>query len=243
MKRFISLVVALMVVLSFSIVAAEQRATPHYDVVGIGTPITVDGVLNDAAWDEVGSIDGSFHFPWESVKAPRTIFKACQDGKNFYFSFVVFDKEILAEKTWKNESTVDVEDRVELFFAPAAVDKARNYALPTYYAIEVDPMGRVHDYSTVYYRHLEHSWNMEGLKTAAKIEHSKYVVEGSIPMATLKKLNLIDKNGVMRTGVYRAEFSRKGSEIDMRWISWVDPKTPEPDYHVDSSFGEFRFVK
>lgn len=70
-------------------------------------------------------------------------------------------------------------------------------------------------------------------------------VEGKIPLKSLQDLGLI-QNDVMRAGVYRAEFSApKKDEKDpvMEWISWVDPKTEAPDYHVDSSFGEFRFLK
>lgn len=50
----------------------------------------------------------------------------------------------------------------------------------------------------------------------------------------------------MCAGVYRAEFStpeKDGDDPIMEWISWVDPKTEEPDFHVNSSFGEFRFLK
>ena len=50
----------------------------------------------------------------------------------------------------------------------------------------------------------------------------------------------------MCAGVYRAEFStpeKDGDDPIMEWISWVDPKTEEPDFHVNSSFDEFRFLK
>ena len=63
-------------------------------------------------------------------------------------------------------------------------------------------------------------------------------------MASLQDLNLIHDN-VMRAGVYRAEFSlpAEDGELVQEWISWIDPKTEAPDYHVDSSFGEFRFLQ
>jgi hypothetical protein len=41
-------------------------------------------------------------------------------------------------------------------------------------------------------------------------------------------------------GVYRAEFSRKPrGDVHFGWMSWVDPQTPKPDFHVASSFGVF----
>ena len=63
------------------------------------------------------------------------------------------DQDVVVEKDWKDdESTVDAEDRVELFFAGGSVDKPTPEGMPLYYGIEVDPEGRVHDYSIEYYR-------------------------------------------------------------------------------------------
>lgn len=243
MKKIALTVCVLCLAFGIGNATAQQQATPHYDVINQTADITIDGKTDEKVWQDIGAIDGEFHYPWLDIAAPRTVFKAFHDSNNFYFRFVVKDKDIVVDKTWKNKSTVDNEDRVELFFAPAPIDKTWKSGLPTYYAIEIDPMGRVHDYSTVYYRHLDSSWAMKGLKTAATIQEDGYVVEGSIPLQTLRDLELIDSHNIMRTGVYRAEFSRIGKDIDMRWISWVDPKTENPDYHVDSSFGEFRFIK
>lgn len=217
--------------------------TAHYDVKNMSAAPIIDGVLEDD-WNDIGVIEGAFHFPWTAKVAPKTIFRAYKDAEIFYFSFVVYDEDIVYDENWSGESTVDNEDRVELFFAQAdaRIDQPGDTGMPTYYAIEVDPLGRVHDYGMVYYRHIDSSWNMEGLETAAKMEEGMYTVEGSIPIATFKDLGLMSDDGRIRIGVYRAEFSKLEDSINMEWISWVDPKTKNPDYHVDSSFGEFRFL-
>ena len=64
-------------------------------------------------------------------------------------------------------------------------------------------------------------------------------------------------------GLYRAEFShdRSGKPVVQQetihnrgrklagppplegWISWVDPKTPEPDFHVPSSLGRLDIIE
>jgi len=64
-------------------------------------------------------------------------------------------------------------------------------------------------------------------------------------------------------GLYRAEFShdRSGKPVVERktihnqgrkldgpppiedWISWIDPKTPDPDFHVPSSLGWLEIVE
>ncbi|EJW93918.1 endoxylanase precursor, partial [gut metagenome] len=202
----------------------------------------MDGKMDEEAWQDVYDISGAFHYPWEAKEAPFTAFKAYHDGTNFYFGFEVKDADVLQDENWnEDESTVDGEDRVELFFAGGSVDKPGPKGMELYYGVEIDPKGRVHDYSIEYYRHFDGQWNLEGLETAATTSDDGYVVEGMVPLKSLQDLNLI-RNDVMRTGVYRAEFSTPAKEGDdpiMEWISWVDPKTAEPDYHVDSSFGEF----
>ena len=67
----------------------------------------------------------------------------------------------------------------------------------------------------------------------------------------------------IRCGLYRAEFShdRSGRPVVQKeslhnlgrkvegpppieeWISWVDPKTKEPDFHVPASLGWLEFTK
>lgn len=224
----------------------NQAATPHYDIAKRTEKASVDGKLDDGVWKTVAALSGDFHFPWDAKEAPLTVFKGYHDGTNFYFGFDVTDADVLVEEAWKDdESTVDAEDRAELFFAGGSVDKPTPKGMPLYYGIEIDPKGRVHDYSIEYYRKFDSKWNLEGLETKGTKTDTGYVVEGKIPLKSLKDLGLI-QNDVMRAGVYRAEFSKpKTGEKDpvMEWISWVDPKTEAPDYHVDSSFGEFRFLK
>jgi hypothetical protein len=44
----------------------------------------------------------------------------------------------------------------------------------------------------------------------------------------------------MNAGLYRGECVKlEGDKATLRWISWVDPKTANPDFHVASSFGKF----
>lgn len=225
----------------------NQATTPHYDVVKRDEAATIDGKIDEDVWSSVQNISGSFFYPWADKEAPVTVFEAYNDGTDLYFMFEVTDPEVLVEEDWKDdESIVDAEDRVEIFLAQGPVDLPTPKGMPLYYGVEIDPKGRVHDYSIEYYRHFDGTWNLEGLETAGVQTDDGYVVEGKVPLSTLKDLNLLKEDGTMRTGVYRAEFSspeKEGDDTVMEWISWVDPKTEEPDYHVDSSFGEFRILK
>lgn len=227
-------------------VVVSQATTPQYDVVRREEAAVIDGTLDEEVWQTVQDISGSFHYPWEAKEAPVTIFQSYNDGKDLYFAFDITDPDVLADEEWKeDESTVDNEDRAELFFAGGPVDKPGENGMPLYYGVEIDPDGRVHDYSVEYYRKFDGTWDLEGLETAGVKTDDGYIVEGKVPLETLKKLGLINDQNIMRTGVYRAEFSANpdGDEPIMEWISWVNPKTAQPDYHVDSSFGEFRILE
>jgi len=62
-------------------------------------------------------------------------------------------------------------------------------------------------------------------------------------LASLKALNLIQDNSI-ETGVFRAKFSKDEKQnYQPTWISWVNPNTPEPNFHIASSFGKFILMK
>ena len=223
-------------------VISPNYGMSQYDVVKRSEAVALDGKINEDIWAQIPALAGSFHYPWAEKEAPATVFKAFSDGENFYFSFVVSDKQVLTSEHWSDESTLDGEDRVELFFAGEPIDRPGESGMSRYYAIEVDSQGRVHDYAIDYYRKFDSSWNLPGLESKAELTANGYSVEGKIPLKTLQDLKLL-RDGTMRTGVFRAEFSPSGSaEPVMEWISWVNPNTPQPDFHVDSAFGIFRFL-
>lgn len=252
--------------------------------------ITIDGQADEPAWAEAKAENG-FTFPWKKSPSPTTEFRAVCDGENLYVTFRVKDDDIVVLDKLRDEEDEVFEDRVELYFA-------RDDALRSYYCLEIDSRGRVFDYHGAYYRQISPRWNCPGVEAAGSSLPSGYVVEASIPLASLEELGF-DLAGVrdkrpargrgrtsagpeargrnaaaapssaakplakpgrgsrIRCGLYRAEFShdRSGKPVEQRetihnrgrrldgpppieeWISWVDPKTPEPDFHVPSSFG------
>jgi hypothetical protein len=160
------------------------------------------------------------------------------DDTNLHFTFQVEDHDIVLEPKWKGEkSTVDPEDRVEFFFAAADAEKLENY-----WGIEIDPLGRVHDYHGQFYRKLDSSWDCEGLQATGKRIPAGYTVSASIPLRTLSNLlgTPVGRGSKLRVGLYRGEFYGKeaathGGQND-NWISWVQPNSTTPDFHIPSSF-------
>ena len=62
-----------------------------------------------------------------------------------HFTFTVEDGDIGVTKKWSGESTLDGEDRVEVFFA-------NDSALKGYWCLKIDSRGRGHDYHAQHYR-------------------------------------------------------------------------------------------
>ena len=185
--------------------------------------ITVDGLLDDAAWSDA-ALETGFSFPWQERTAPATEFRALVDADLLYFAFRVEDADIVIDPG-DDEMSVARGDRVELFFTPDA-------SLDDYICFEIDPSGRVLDYRASYYREFDSEWDLPGLVVAATLTDAGYIVEGRLPLEALPT------SGRISTGIFRAEYShREGDEPLAEWISWVTPDSEEADFHIPSAFG------
>lgn len=217
--------------------------------------ITLDGRLDEPEWSRA-NVERHFVFPWEKIETPQTEFMAFCDEKYLYFAFRVEDNDICVLDKLRDKEDEVFEDRVELYFGG-------DHQMKDYYCLEIDSRGRVFDYRASYYRQLDAKWHWEGVEAAAlsgKVGNVPgYTVEARIPLATLKTMGLVQRfpREKILCGLYRAEFSHdrsgkpvvqhetlhnRGRKIDgpppiEKWISWIDPKTSEPDFHVPSSLG------
>jgi hypothetical protein len=219
--------------------------------------IKIDCSLSEHQWT-LAYRERQFTFPWENRPAPATEFRAFCDEAFFYFAFQVEDADIFTLDTLRDKQDVIFEDRVEIFFTPDADAKH-------YYCLEIDPLGRTYDYEATYYRQFNPAWHCEGLETAGKLTADGYTVEGRIPLATFAALGFspLTPGSHFVCGLYRAEFShdRSGRPVVQEdsphncgrklaitppleaWMSWIDPKTPQPDFHVPASFGRLKIVE
>ena len=188
--------------------------------------IKIDGVLREPEWQKA-VIEKAFSFPWENNTAPTTEFRALYDDDYLYFSFNVVDDEIVVADSIENEKGLIDEDRVEIYFT---LDEQ----LKEYYCIEIDPHGRVLDYSASFHRQFDFSWEWENVVTGGTRTDAGYIVEGVFPLQTLKSLGLPVNNGdtMLRAAVFRAQFHRDSDgKIEEHWLSWQDPSVDEPDFH------------
>jgi hypothetical protein len=141
------------------------------------------------------------------------------------------DDTVHINKTDNSISSIDVSDRVELFFRS-------NAELNPYYCLEIDPTPRVMDFKAHNYRDFDFNWNWpkEDLIVKSSFNANGFCVEGKISISSLNKLNLLNDNKI-ETGIYRAKYQKIKENYVPTWITWVNPKTETPDFHVSSSFG------
>lgn len=218
--------------------------------------IAVTGRAEAEAWAQA-HMEQRFAFPWKKAPAPATEFRALCDDQHLYFTFRVHDDDIVVVDHFRDKRDVVFEDRAEMFFS---VDDR----MQRYYCLEIDPRGRVYDYAGSFYRQVDAQWSWPGVESQAAMLPHGYIVEGRIPLASFEELGFPRlRPGVkIRCGLYRGEFShdrsgRRVAPADSRhthgrqldgpppieeWISWVDPQTKDPDFHVPSSLGWLEIV-
>lgn len=185
----------------------------------------------DANWSKAAVLTG-FSYPWEKEQAPATSFSALWDGEWLYLLYQVQDDSVITIVNKNNKIDVGGCDRVEIFMT-------HDSTLSPYYCLEMDATGRVLDYQASFYRKMNYSWNWPDkqliIKTAGTT--NGYTVEAAISIASLKELGLLQNNRLM-AGLFRAERkSVKEGIAGLHWISWIDPKTVQPDFHTPSAFG------
>jgi len=223
-----------------------------------GARIQLDGRADEPEWSQARA-ETDFRFPWLSTAAPATEFRALCNDTDLYFTFKVHDEDIVVLDKLRDKQDEVFEDRVELYFG------SDDRMLKDYYCLEIDSRGRAFDYRGSYYRRLDAAWSWPWLQTKAAPLPQGYEVEGRIPLASFEALGFPRlRPGVkIRCGLYRAEFShdRSGRPVVQResihnrgrrfdgppplenWMSWVDPHTEEPDFHVPTSLGWLEIVK
>lgn len=173
-----------------------------------------------------------FSFPWEETAPAPTEFRALWTPERLHFRFDCRDEDLVLGAGNSEKERVLGSDRVELFFAT-------DLGLNPYFCLEMSPSGDVYGYRARTYRQLDDTFVWSGLELAQRIDGDRYWVEGSLPLAFLRELGVLRAGAnELLAGLYRAEFSRQPSGgVRFGWMSWVDPETAKPDFHVPSSFG------
>lgn len=193
--------------------------------------LIITGKGDDILWSNAIALD-DFCSPWDSERPSKITFKALWDTEKFFFNFTVTDSSIHIEKKDDSIDSINNSDRVELFFRP-------DDSLNPYYCLEMDTEARLMDFIAYPNKNLDFSWNWpkEHILIKSSVKKDSFTVEGSISIQSLTDLNLIKENK-LETGIFRAKYSPdQNGNFEPVWITWVNPSTETPNFHIASSFG------
>jgi hypothetical protein len=208
-----------------------NESVKTYWVKKLHEDVVITGKGESSSWKNAVELT-DFIYPWESETPTPTSFKALHSRDWLYLFYVVKDDNINVLVKSNEKSEILSSDRVEIFF------RKDKHMLP-YYGLEIDPNGRVYDYMAEYQNKFTAKWSWppgELIIKANKVRDG-YSVEVAISKKSLRQLGLINGNKI-EAGVYRGdcvEITDDNSKI--KWISWVRPDSPTPNFHIPSSFG------
>ncbi|SHG44655.1 Carbohydrate family 9 binding domain-like [Flavobacterium fluvii] len=193
--------------------------------------LIITGKGDDNLWNNAMMLT-DFCSPWDTEKPSKITFRALWDTEKLFFNFTVLDSSIHIEKQNDSIDSINNSDRVELFFRP---DDSMN----PYYCLEMDTDARLMDFMAHPNKNLDFSWNWpkDDIVVKSSVKEDSFTVEGSISIQSLNDFNLI-KNNKIETGIFRAKYSPdKSGNFEPTWITWVNPNTETPNFHIASSFG------
>jgi hypothetical protein len=155
-----------------------------------------------------------------------------------FFCFKVNDPEVHIDSRDNTVASINDSDRVELFFRS---DKSLN----PYYCLEIDPTSRIMDFMAHPNKQFDFDWNWptNDIEVKSSIESAYFTVEIAISLDSLTKLGLL-KEGKIEVAIYRAKYNKQeNGNFEPTWITWVDPNTKNPNFHIASSFGVLKLER
>lgn len=196
--------------------------------------ISISGKGNHPMWKEANCLTG-FSSPWDKEEINKIEFKAIHNSEKIFFLFKVYDSQIHIDPSEDKNNSINNSDRVELFFRT-------DDSLNPYYCLEIDPTSRIMDFKALPKKDFDFNWNWpsEDIEVKSSIESTCFIVEGAISIESLTKFGLL-KDGGIETGIYRAKYNKQLDDSFVpTWITWVNPNTETPNFHIASSFGIFK---
>lgn len=214
---------------------------PRYTVYRAGTPVVIDGRLDEPCWFAAPDV-GPFVFPWwKEGKQEQTVAKMLWEDDHLYVAFLCEDGDIWAEHT-QRDSPVWKDDAVELFTAPDP-DRPR-----TYFNIEMNVLGIFLDRHRPRWPEDPVHWDATGVRIATSIHgtlnddtdrDAYWILEAAIPFHNFAE---VARRIPPREGdLWRLNLNRLGGKTNLQYSQWSASRTPEPQFHAPDDFGEVIF--
>jgi hypothetical protein len=221
---------------------SEKERLPVYEICRAGTPIAIDGRLEEPAWVAAPSV-GRFRFPWfKAGQKEQTVAKILWDDEHLYIAHICQDASITARYS-KHDDPIPEDDCFEVMMLP---DPARPNA---YYNVEWNLLGGYVD------GHRPEGpagprapWDVQGLHIAGSHvgtlnddagRDEYWLCEVAIPLENFARAtpHVPPKPG----DEWRLNLNRHGGAVNMQYSQWSPAHTPEPAFHTPETFGRVIF--
>ena len=222
---------------------------PNYRIKRASSKITIDGKLDEPAWQPASGM-GPFSFTWwQGGKQESTLAKMLWDDENLYIGHQCFDEHILARAT-AHDDPVSEDDCFEIMLAP-------NPERPDFYFnIEWNVRGAYID------GHRTHGpkkpsvpWDVTGIQIAGthlgtldndEDHDESWTCEIAIPLKNFQKHM---KSFPPRPGdrwnlnLNRHNYYRADATTKLQYSQWSSGDTPKPSFHTPHRFGQVILVE
>ncbi len=244
MQGFITWCAILVLAISTSMRLEGQEAKATYRIVKSTTSITVDGKLDEPAWQQAKSV-GDFVFPWwQDGPKEQTAAKLLWDSNHLYVAFQCEDRFVSGDQT-ERDARVYQDDCVEVFTSPNP-DQPLNY-----FNIEMNVRGAFLDqhHPDGPGKPVPGQWNAEGVKIATSVQGTLnddtdqdrgWILEASIPFANYAKVAKHTPPQV--NDIWHMNLNRLGGKSNPQYSQWTASKTERPQFHAPQDFGRVIFV-
>jgi len=219
-----------------------QTPVPRYEAKRAIGPITIDGKLDDKAWQAAPAVE--FVFPWEfqTGAKQKTRARILWDDSFLYVGYECDDKDIVALHQERDDPTYR-DDAVEVFINPKPSQTG------VYFGLEMNARAVLYDYLMSDAQYVFKRFNMQGVQLASFIrgtlnvrgdEDQGWSLEVAIPWVNFEELSKRPNPG----DVWTANLNRwDGVEPNRRLSMWSESLAPRPSPHVPARFGQLVFVQ
>ena len=218
-------------------IGAFAQTMDRIEVVNISKDFSVNR-LDDAVWQKARPVEVATY--WSGEKAPeerRFWAWLLWSDKYLYVRFVAPHAEppVVNTKPDLSKKTIGLWERdvCEIFIAP-------NKAVPNkYFEFEIAPTGEWIDLGI----EVTATERLTDWKYASKMQSAASDIKGEtyaaikVPFASLGRTPKV--GDIWLGNIFRCI----GKDPDRGYLAWRPTKTPKPNFHVPSAFGEFRFIK
>lgn len=224
---------------------AEPAFTPPvYEVSRAGSPIKIDGRLDEPAWFAAPAFS-PFHFTWhQSGTKEQTVAKMLWDNERLYIAHICEDAHLTA-KVREHDGNVPQDDCFEVIFAP---DPSRP---EVYFNIEWNVLGTYVDNFRPNGPKQPRAprWDVEGIQLAGQFtgtpnadqdQDTSWQMEVAIPWRSFVKYQ--PHTPPVPGDAWNLNLNRHGGKVNPQYSQWSRADTPVPSFHTPHRFGRVVFT-